>query len=79
MTDFTYKQCDSLFVQIMPETPEATKLWNEEIAPKTSGTGKVLSVEFPLVKSQLTAAGYSIRKAVAAKQSDADLLDSLLN
>lgn len=74
--DFTYAN-DGLFVKIIPESTEAIKVWNEEIAPKTANTGKVLAVEFPTVKSQLIKAGFTIRKAAKVKESDSDLLREL--
>ena len=77
MTDFTFND-DGTFTQIIPETKAAQECWNTEIAPKTDGTGKVLSVHFPKVREQLREAGYTIRKAKPSTQSADSLLKELL-
>lgn len=77
MADFTYSD-DGLFVAIFPETSQATKVWNDEIGPKTANTGKVLASQFPEVKAKLKAAGYKIRKSTKVKESDDELLNDLI-
>jgi hypothetical protein len=48
--DFTYRS-DGVFVSIFPESPEAIKVWNEEIAPKTDSTASPSNVmAIPSVK-----------------------------
>lgn len=76
MIDFTYRR-QGLFVQIFPENEQATEEWNREIGPKTDGTGKVLSVEWPLVLSQLQAAGFTVKHATKPRVSDDTLLAEL--
>lgn len=76
MIDFTYIN-DGLFVTIMPETPQAEAFWNEQIAPQTNNSGKVLTIHFAQVAAQLRSQGYSIRKATKSKETDEDLLKSL--
>lgn len=74
--DFTFST-DGLFVSVMPETPEAARIWNEQIAPATDGTGKLHPLAFSELQSELRKAGYSCRQAVAPRISDAALLRAL--
>ena len=52
-TDFTFRESGG-FVQLLPETVQATELWNSEIGPKTGGTGKILGTQWSAI--QLTTA-----------------------
>lgn len=77
MSDFTYTN-DGLFVTIAPETPQAEAFWNDQIAPQTNNSGKVLTIHFAQVAAQLRSQGYTIRKAKATQDiSDEDLLKAL--
>jgi hypothetical protein len=78
MTDFTYSD-SGMFVLIVPETPQAVKVWNEEIGPKTNGTGKILAVHWQNVRNQLEQAGYKVRKARKSNVDDKKLLDELFS
>jgi hypothetical protein len=71
--DFTYRS-DGVFVSIFPESPEAIKVWNEEIAPKTDSTGKILAAHWEETRLALKRNGYSVRQAKNPKISDDDLL-----
>jgi hypothetical protein len=78
--DFTYRtSTDGLFVSLLPESPAAVAIWNDQIAPQTGGRGKIFAPHWPQVLEQLRAAGYSVRKASsrASKMSDAKLLAAL--
>lgn len=75
-SDFTYTESAG-FCCLCPETEAAARLWSEQIAPQTDGTGKIFAPHFSSVRQQLRAAGYTVRKARASKQSDANLLGSL--
>jgi endonuclease III len=75
MSDFAYRT-DGMFTLILPETPQAVEAW-EAIAEQTDGTGKVLTAHLPAVMEQIRRAGYTIRKATAIEETDAELLDSL--
>ena len=60
-TDLTYLK-QGMFTAFIPESQEGKDAWRE-IAKKTEGTGKVLTVQLAGVLSQLRKAGYTVKQA----------------
>ena len=75
MADMTFID-DGMFVTLMPNNPDAEKAWNliNEAFPGCS----VPFTAWPSVKSQLKAAGYSVRKQRKMKPMTDVELDKML-
>lgn len=75
MTDMTFID-NGMFVTLMPNNPDAEKAWNiiSEAFPGCS----IPFTAWPSVKSQLKAAGYSVRKQRKMKPVTSEELDGLL-
>ena len=75
MTDMTFID-DGMFVTLMPNNPDAEKAWCliSEAFPGCS----IPFTAWPSVKSQLKAAGYSVRKQRKMKPVTSEELDGLL-
>ena len=72
MADMTFID-DGMFVTLMPNNPDAEKAWNliNEAFPGCS----VPFTAWPSVKSQLKAAGYSVRKQRKMKPVTSEEID----
>lgn len=75
MADMTFID-NGMFVTLMPNNPDAEKAWNiiSEAFPGYS----IPFTAWPSVKSQLKAAGYSVRKQRKMKPVTSEELDGLL-
>ena len=75
MADMTFID-DGMFVTLMPNNPDAEKAWNliNEAFPGCS----IPFTAWPSVKSQLKAAGYSVRKQRKMKPVTSEEIDGLL-
>lgn len=75
MADMTFID-NGMFVTLMPNNPDAEKAWNL-INEAFSGCS-IPFTAWPSIKSQLKAAGYSVRKQRKTKPVTSEEIDVLL-